>query len=112
MPVRVIAQRPPDLPFAFARQRGEEPERIPCRVDSRPFADLPEAEDMIRVLVNETPPRRIEHQVDALFLFVFRHSKAVRAQPEVAQSLLQDGEIELLLQAGIDHDRTVQSATT
>ena len=67
---------------------------------------------MIRVLVNETPPRGIEHQVDALFLFVFRHPEAVREQPEVAQSLLQDGEIKLLLQAGVDHDRTVQSATT
>lgn len=112
MPVRVIAQRPPDLPFAFGRQRGEESERIPCRVDPGAFADLSKAENMIRMPVNETPPRRIEHQVDALFLFVLRHPEAVRAQPEIAQRLLQDGEIKLLLQAGVDHDCTVQSATT
>jgi len=112
MPVRVIAKRPPDLPFAFGRQRGEEPERMPRRVDSRAFADLSKAENMIRMPVNETPPGGIEHQVDALFLFVPRHPEAVSTQPEVAQRLLQDGEIELLLMAGVDHDRTVQSATT
>lgn len=107
-----MAQRPPDLAPALHGQAGEQLEGVSRRVDARPAADLPKAEDMIWMAIDEAPPRGIEHQVDALFLFVFGHAKAVRQQPQIAQRLFQNGEIESLLQMRVDHHLTVQSATT
>jgi len=107
-----VAQRPPDFSPALHRQAGEQLESVPRRVDARPTADLPKAEDMARMAVDKTPPRGIEHQVDALFLFVLGHAEAVCAQPQIPQRLLQNGEIEFPLQVRVDHHRTVQSATT
>jgi len=112
MPVGVVPQRLPDLPLPLRRQADEEPERALRRVDARSLADLSEAEDVVRMAVYETPARGIEHEIDRFFLLIPGHAEAVRAQPQVAHGLLQDGQIELLLKPGIDHRSTMQSATT
>lgn len=81
-------------------------------IEAQPPADLPKAEHMIGVAIHETPLRRFEHQIDALFPLALAHLEAIRAQPEVAHRLFHDGQIELLLKSRIDQQCVMQSVTT